>query len=338
MLSLRSPAVLSTSQSIPALLLGALTLAIAGCGGDDEPTTSGVPPTEAPSASEFPKPEGDSIDELIADVGETNEIVAAPSAPVFVPGQTRIGFGLFDVAGPQVDDADVAMYMQSTDGGKISGPYTARSESLEVQSPYKADSAGEGDATSVYVADVPPLKEGEYRAAAVIRDDEGTLAATNFQIPLNVVEQPQIPSEGEEAPSVHTPTLDDVGDVSEIDTRNPPSTMHSEDLADVLGEKPVVLLFATPALCQSRVCGPVVDITEQVKAEFGDEVAFIHMEIYVNNEYDPKNPNLRPQVKAYGLPTEPWLFLIDEDGKVQSRIEGAFSVSELENEVGKLVG
>ena len=156
--------------------------------------------------------------------------------------------------------------------------------------------------------------------------------------PLNVVEQPKIPAKGESAPSVHTPTLDDVGDVSEIDTRIPPSTMHSEDLADVLGEKPVVLLFATPALCQSRVCGPVVDIAEQVKAEYGDEVAFIHMEIYVNNEYDPKDPKLRPQVEAFGLPTEPWLFVIDKDGEVQTRIEGAFSVSELENEVEKLVG
>ena len=92
--------------------------------------------------------------------------------------------------------------------------------------------------------------------------------------------------------------------------------MHSEDLADVLGEKPVVLLFATPALCQSRVCGPVVDVTEQVKAEYGDEAAFIHMEIYEDNEFDPKNPNLRPQVEAFGLPTEPWLFVIDENGEV----------------------
>ena len=103
--------------------------------------------------------------------------------------------------------------------------------------------------------------------------------------------------------------------------------MHAEDLADVLGEKPVVLLFATPALCQSRVCGPVVDVTEQVKSEYGDEAAFIHQEIFVDNEFDPKNPNLRPQVRAFGLPTEPWLFVIDENGDVSTRIEGAFSVA-----------
>ena len=114
--------------------------------------------------------------------------------------------------------------------------------------------------------------------------------------------------------------------------------MHTEDLADVLGKKPVVLLFATPALCLSRVCGPVVDVAEQVKAEFGDDVAFIHMEIYVDNQYDPEKPKLRPQVEAYGLPTEPWLFVIDKDGKVQTRIEGAFSVSELETELNRAIG
>ena len=52
--------------------------------------------------------------------------------------------------------------------------------------------------------------------------------------------------------------------------------MHDDDLAEVLGKKPVVLLFATPALCQSRVCGPVVDVAEQVKRESGDGAAFIH--------------------------------------------------------------
>src|SRR5690606_27880537 len=123
--------------------------------------------------------------------------------------------------------------------------------------------------------------------------------------------------------------------VESIDTRVPPSTMHGDDLADVLGKKPVVLLFATPALCVSRVCGPVVDVAEQVKAQYGDEAAFIHMEIYKNNELDPEN--LRPQVEAYGLPTEPWLFVIDEDGKVTTRIEGAFSVAELESALEPLV-
>jgi hypothetical protein len=309
----------------------------AGCGGEDEPSSSGEPPTEPPSAAEFPEPKSGSIDEFITEVGETNEVVAFPSGGVFTPGKSRFGFGLFDVAGPQIDDADVAVYFQDTKGGKIEGPYTARNESLDVQSPYKAESAIEGDTTSVYVADVP-LDPGERRVVAVLRDSDGNFAATNFQTTIAVSDQTGIPAEGEKVPAVSTPTFDDVGDVSEIDTRVPPSTMHEEDLADVLGEKPVVLLFATPGLCQSRVCGPVVDVTEQVKAEYGEEAAFIHMEIYEDNQYDPKKPNLRPQVDEFGLFTEPWLFVIDEKGEVQTRIEGAFSVSELEGALDSVIG
>jgi hypothetical protein len=36
-------------------------------------------------------------------------------------------------------------------------------------------------------------------------------------------------------------------------------------------------------------------------------------------------------VRAYHLPTEPWTFVIDADGRISSRIEGALSVGELED-------
>jgi hypothetical protein len=138
---------------------------------------------------------------------------------------------------------------------------------------------------------------------------------------------------------VDTPTLESAGgNVQSIDTRVPPSTMHDVSLADALGKKPVVLLFATPALCQSRVCGPVVDVTEEVKSEHKDEADFIHMEIFKNNEIGqgclegqkPAKDCFRPQVLAYGLPTEPWLFTINRQGRIAARVEGAFSKTELE--------
>ena len=62
-----------------------------------------------------------------------------------------------------------------------------------------------------------------------------------------------------------------------------------------------MLLFATPQFCQSRVCGPVVDVAEQAKEEYGDKAAFIHMEIYKDN--DPQA--VRSQVRAFHLSSEP---------------------------------
>jgi hypothetical protein len=144
-----------------------------------------------------------------------------------------------------------------------------------------------------------------------------------------------VPRPGEKAPLIHTPTADDVnGDVSQITTRIPPDTQNKVDYAEVLGKKPIVLLFATPQFCQSRVCGPVVDVAEQLEERFGGRAAFIHMEIYKEN-----NPakGTRPQVRAFHLPSEPWAFVIDRHGVGSSAIEGAFGVEALTRAVEKVL-
>ena len=76
---------------------------------------------------------------------------------------------------------------------------------------------------------------------------------------------------------------------------------------------------------------PVVE--EQVKSQTGNRVAFVHMEIYNNNDVAK---GYRPQVGAYRLPSEPWLFAIDRSGRIAARVEGAFSVGELKAIVAKL--
>jgi hypothetical protein len=110
--------------------------------------------------------------------------------------------------------------------------------------------------------------------------------------------------------------------------------MHKVDFADVVGKQPIVLVFATPALCQSRVCGPVVDVAQQVADEYKGKADFIHMEVYNDNEV---SKGIRPQLQAYHLETEPWTFLIDRRGIVRDRIEGAYGVSELEQAMRKIV-
>jgi hypothetical protein len=102
--------------------------------------------------------------------------------------------------------------------------------------------------------------------------------------------------------------------------------MHA-DFAEVVGEKPVMLLFATPELCQSRVCGPVVDVALQLRARYGDEIEFIHQEVYTDN--DEKN-GLREPLQAFSLPTEPWLFAVGKDGRITARLEGSFGLDAIE--------
>jgi hypothetical protein len=89
----------------------------------------------------------------------------------------------------------------------------------------------------------------------------------------------------------------------------------------------VALLFATPQLCQSRVCGPITDIEAQMKAKYGDRMVFIHQEVYAGN--DPKK-GLRPPLVAFHLRTEPWLFVFGRDGRITARLEGSAGIRAFE--------
>jgi hypothetical protein len=78
----------------------------------------------------------------------------------------------------------------------------------------------------------------------------------------------------------------------------------------------------------------VVDVTEQAKQEYGDQAAFIHMEIFNNN--DPGD-DVRPQVRAFRLPSEPWLFTIDRRGVISDAVEGAFGPELLDEAIEKAI-
>ena len=136
------------------------------------------------------------------------------------------------------------------------------------------------------------------------------------------------PGPGDKAIGIHTPTLASVGgDASKIDTRTPPATdLLKTDFADVVGKKPVVLTFATPLLCQSRVCGPVVDVVEQVRVR-DEGRRGLHPPGDLQGQQGQRP--VTPQVAAWRLQSEPWTFVIDRNGVVRTRFEGALSAGEL---------
>ena len=305
--------------------LAGLTLALASCGSADEERA--MPPPPPANAADFPNPDGKTLEELRADLPEGGPVLA-PSVSVLEPGTNRIGFGLFDRARRQIADAPISLYIAPVDGGKVQGPFPARYESLAVKPQFQSRGTNSDPdaAQSVYVADLPLKKAGDYQVLGVVALDGRLVAAEPAGPPLEVTSKSKVPDVGDPAPRISTPTEESVGgDIAQIDTRVPPSDMHEVDFADVVGEKPVMLLFATPALCQSRVCGPVVDVAEEVKAANEGQADWIHMEIYNDNELEK---GFRPQVRAFDLPTEPWLFAIDREGRVAARIEGAFSARE----------
>jgi hypothetical protein len=339
----------------------------AGCGGGSDSSTGtdgSVASKPAPPASDFPKAEGRSLREIVKSADSHAELVVSPAALVFYKGKNRYPFGVFHADRTQVGDAEVALYIARVphvgpgaagiaedDGEKkgaiarahnealdqpAMGPYPAAIESLATQPAFRAQTTTSDPdaATAVYTADLDFPSNGEWSIAAVIKQGDETVATL---LPsASVGEFKNIPRVGEKAPKIHTPTPADAGgDLSKITTRIPPDTQNRVDYADVLGKEPIFLLFATPQFCQSRVCGPVVDVAEQVKEQYGDKAAFIHMEIY--NDNDPSK-GVRPQVKAFHLPSEPWLFAIDRLGVIRAEVEGAFGVDELTRVVNGVTG
>jgi hypothetical protein len=315
---------------ICALLLVLASLVLVACGGDDgEPSAEDGATTTEGAAKKVDFPDGGDKTMRALRAQAPEGAIFAPSVTQLRPGTNRIGFALFDEARAQVSPDAVAVYVGGTDGRGLRGPFEARQESLRVKPQFmsRQTAADLDEVDSFWVADVELPRRGRYVLTALASID-GELQSTS-QLEMRVGQRGGPPDVGDRAIRVDTDTVEDAGgDLESIDTRIPPlAELHETSLSEVLGKEPVVIAFATPQLCQTRVCGPVVDVVAQVKAEAEVEgVTFIHQEIYKENDI---NKGFRPQVGAWGLPTEPWIFLIGRDGRIAERFEGAVSVTEL---------
>ncbi len=309
-----------------------VTLLIAGCGAaPSEPPAT----TPTPGATEFPEADGRTLVEL-RDGFEQGDVVLAAAMSVLEPNKTnRFGFGLFDLSRAQLNDETAAVYIARAGGGPALGPFPASAESLAVSPQFRSAGSEAEGAQSVYAADVPIKGGGQYEFLGAVARDGEIVSADPASPPLTADPDSEVPDVGDQAPPVSTPTYTSVGgDLEQIDTRVPTAReLHEEDFADVVGKRPAVLMFATPALCQTRVCGPVVDEMLEVAAEAPEEIAFIHQEVYVDNELEK---GIRPQLTRFGLESEPWTFVVGADGKIVERFEGAFSIAELREAVSRL--
>lgn len=156
-----------------------------------------------------------------------------------------------------------------------------------------------------------------------------------IQFAIDVKAQPEAPLVGAAAPRAASPTKADPLGVKPICTRKPPCPLHTVSLADVIGAgTPVAAMFATPALCASQYCGPVLDELLDVRDRYADAITFVHIEIYTSN----RGATRAPTVAAWNLPSEPWLFTIDGAGTIVGRLDGAFGQGEIVQSLDALAG
>jgi hypothetical protein len=330
-----------------ALLPLALLAVLSGCGGS-ESENSGNDPVRAVDASirdqvaaaravdpsKFPDaPAGQSLEQF-AEEFDTDGPQAVAASSVFRPPSSRLAFGLLD-ADQRFAYGKTVVYLQRRgSSGPIEGPIAAPADVLVTEARYRSkQAASEKDPfAAIYQAEIPTPKPGIINVLAVSDLGEGHRIAASMAVQVVSKAADKIPDVGEPAPRVRTDTLGSVkGNKDLLDTRIPPAPeLARTSFDEVVGKKPVALLFSTPQLCQSRVCGPVTDEMLQLQQRYGDKMTFIHQEVYVGN--DPSR-GVRPPLARYKLPSEPWLFTVGKDGKIASRLEGSIGISAFESAV-----
>ncbi|MGI9118642.1 MAG: hypothetical protein ACR2G7_00650 [Acidimicrobiales bacterium] len=149
---------------------------------------------------------------------------------------------------------------------------------------------------------------------------------------------PAVPVVGQPLISLPTPTVDDARGVEPICTATPPCPLHVTSLDAAIGgaadgNKAIALLIATPGLCQTAICGPVLDLLVARQAEFAETVTMIHAEVYT----DDTARDTTETVNAYGLAWEPSLFLALPDGTITNRLDYTYDERELDQALAELV-
>jgi hypothetical protein len=300
----------------PAAALTVLWCLLAvGCGGSDDGSTA---TTTQPGG-------GQTLEELWRAPGD--DVAVVPGTANHQPGNVRVSFLVVSAEGRPVTLPTARVWVAEGLGER---PFIETDAKLErIGLPGEA----EADATHIYVAHLRLGRPGKYWMLA---EPEGGPEDRKVQAIGNVLVQKEdrVPDVGDPATPSETPTLASTdGDTAALTTRTPPDeALLRHSVADsIAAQVPFVVTFSTPKFCASRVCGPVVDVVEEVAGRFeGDGVRFIHVEVYEDN--DPA-AGFNEWMREWKLPTEPWTFLVGADGTIVERFEGTVSVNELETAV-----
>lgn len=280
-------------------------------------------------------------------------VETSPAMPTLLTkpsvGTSRLSFAFFDSKGAVVGDADVDLTLyalEEDEGGEVTGSRVSEHELQPVTlgqgfTHVHTDGAAHthsGPETTVFVANAQ-FERAEWWGAEL----SGTIAGeryTGLRYRFWVNERSDEPMLGESIPRSEQLVLADVDDIAEIDTSNPPiPEMHDMTVAEALATgKPLVVAFATPAFCRTRFCGPVVDeVMRPLHERFGEQAEFLHIEPYDVARAREGNLVPEPIMAEWRLTTEPWIFVVDREGRVAAKFEGITSAAEVEAALAPLL-
>jgi hypothetical protein len=275
-------------------------------------------------------------------------------------GTSRLAIGLLAPDGTLIHDATkvtAKIYRLDGNNGTFTQEYTLTPASLTEDTAHSAVLTGShligytyrdnvavpaahGDPfATIYHAVATLDREGWWGAAVTVKHAGKTYS--NLPVKFFVTASPQEPRIGSTAIPLKQQTLRDVKDIADIDSSpQPVPALHDKTLAEALATgKPVVVAFATPAFCQTRFCGPIMQqVVVPLSQQYQGRIEFLHIEPY--SIPDARNGKLIPvpEMAQWGLQTEPWIFVIGADHKIIAKFEGITDINEVQPVLERLVG
>lgn len=244
----------------------------------------------------------------------------------FAVGRNRVVFGVIDADAGPVRDGQVVVstFFLPATGGQ-DGPVET------VDAVFRAWPV---TPRGVFTAELSFDRSGEWGIGTVVTGADGMERKASARV--RVKEASATPALGTAAPRSVSKTLADVNGFEQITTDfEPDADFYSMTIVDALDSgKPLLVIFSTPAYCQTATCGPQLDVIKELKAEHADRMNFIHIEVYDNPheiEGDLSRAVISPTAEEWGLPSEPWTFVVDGEGVIRSKFEAFATREELES-------
>lgn len=318
-------------------LLPLLLMACGGGPGTAGPSTSALSPPppgatavspSTPASTTAPAASGPGA----SDPAASGELAILPLliSPELAVGPTRFLFSLTDAQNRLIAAPDVSVDLEFYDTDTDPDTVVFEAESRFIW-------ALEGE-RGLYVADVDFPDDGRWgtRFTATFPDGRTETVRADY----DVLEDTRTPSIGEPVPSVETPTAASVGgDLRALSTDpDPEPRFYQTSLDDALAAgEPFVMIFATPAFCETRTCGPTLETAKEVAAEY-PELTFINAEPFIMEMRDGSlQPVLSeegelqtaPWTEAWQLVSEPFVAVVDAEGILVAKFAGVLAADEL---------
>ena len=233
--------------------------------------------------------------------------------------------------------------LQVGQGGQLPKPLVGADVKFRFFHPIEPQAVVKGEATptfryvgdqtkGLYVTSVQLDQAGPW--GLEVSGSTGGQQIAVARVRFDVKAAPETPAIGSPAPRSKNPTRRDVDDIKKIASEATPCNMHELSIAEAIElKKPLVVSFSTPGFCSTQYCAPQLQATQALQAKMGERASFVHVEIFK----DPNTRTVWETVNEWRLTSEPWTFLVDRNGLIADKFEGAAPADELEAALTKLI-